>query len=1105
MKPVARQGVRLASNSRARGASRSRAFPREQVRCFSRHAPCQNDARGPHPPSDHSHTPSIEPRHEEQKKQSDPPAAAEQETEPKATDSTRKVGLTAGRPRRRRDNHTPEPPEPPAIPQWFLDHNVKLYLDTEQPNRSAKNAQILRCVDRETGHTLFTVPNYEAWPGGLQPAKAATPKKKALDQSFFDSKFAAPHSETPPETQPKATTETPAPTISTPPSDEAYNDVNPHALLRWVLLEAETAIIAGYSASREAAQASSTAASRVDVSLICPDSDSHDQMDSIVDDLANITRSNVIRIDASDFADLTADYVGATSDAVGSFSNLAYDVFDGYTSKSSQPGRLMEEDEEDEFDEDEEDEDSSRHNASDFPPGRLTTLDWLRQAILKSPGVGKALGKMDGIAIPFGMTMIAKMGPGGPSPFRSLSNADAPWDETRLQALLNSLLDAPMQKLEKQPPSGTDSLHYRLKESSPVVHHRDSMTAADVSYQALWRAWRSSRSCWLPDVAGLIAGHVNRLMGPEGALKLEAAGQGTTLTPSRSETTRTIVHVRDLKDVCDARMGDAIVRNLVRVVQKRRKAGNAVIIVGTTAQHFGSASFASFGQDTDETEFRSIVVPPFFSMSKSAQTQLASEGLALENTTDSTYRRILEINIRNIQSMLRRLRPGDETDLFSESSLRQLHFAETRTMGQKVMAFDQVQRLVLTAIGLSQEHATSEVVNASHIGLAAFITAKADRTQRAWSEYNMEKATSAARDRAQVAQGFREDADKGSARIEKLKKNCNSHESRLLGGVVDAQNIKTGFQQVHATPETIDALKTMTSLSLLRPDAFKYGVLAADRLPGLMLYGPPGTGKTLLAKAVAKESKATVLEISGAQVYEKYVGEGEKMVKAVFSLAKKLSPCIVFIDEADAIFGSRSSAGNRNTHREIINQFLREWDGMDLHNVFIMVASNRPFDMDDAVLRRLPRRILIDLPVAKDRESILGIHLKDEQLDDTVNLSSLAEQTPLYSGSDLKNLCVSAALACVREENELASSKEDDKDFKLPEKRTLSSSHFEKAIREISASISEDMGSLVAIRKFDEQYGDRKGRKKKTTYGFGTGDAGTVDENAALVRPRPPP
>ena len=221
-----------------------------------------------------------------------------------------------------------------------------------------------------------------------------------------------------------------------------------------------------------------------------------------------------------------------------------------------------------------------------------------------------------------------------------------------------------------------------------------------------------------------------------------------------------------------------------------------------------------------------------------------------------------------------------------------------------------------------------------------------------------------------------------------------------------------------------------------------------------------------------------------------YVGEGEKNVKAIFTLAKKLTPCIVFIDEADAILGARSGGGNRTSHRELINQFLREWDGMTEMSAFIMVATNRPFDLDEASLRRLPRRLLVDLPVEKDREAILKIHLKDERLDPEVSLSQLASQTPFYSGSDLKNLSVAAALACVREEFDAAAShKKESKDgekYQYPEKRTLHARHFTKAMEEISASISEDMGSLSAIRKFDEKYGDRRGRRKKGGYGFKT-------------------
>ena len=237
-----------------------------------------------------------------------------------------------------------------------------------------------------------------------------------------------------------------------------------------------------------------------------------------------------------------------------------------------------------------------------------------------------------------------------------------------------------------------------------------------------------------------------------------------------------------------------------------------------------------------------------------------------------------------------------------------------------------------------------------------------------------------------------------------------------------------------------------------------------------------------------------------------YVGEGEKNVRAIFTLAKKLSPCIVFIDEADAILGARSSGGNRTSHRELINQFLREWDGMTDLSAFIMVATNRPFDLDEASLRRLPRRLLVDLPTENDREAILKIHLKDELIDREVSLSELASQTPFYSGSDLKNLAVAAALACVREEFDTAASSTKDsatgEKYEYPEKRTLYRRHFTKGMEEISASVSEDMGSLSAIRKFDEKYGDRRGRRKKLGgYGFKTtAESEKQGSDAARVR-----
>jgi ATP-dependent 26S proteasome regulatory subunit len=564
------------------------------------------------------------------------------------------------------------------------------------------------------------------------------------------------------------------------------------------------------------------------------------------------------------------------------------------------------------------------------------------------------------------------------------------------------------------------------------------------------------------------------------------------------------VYVRDLYDIYSSKSGENVIRRLANVIKKQRRAGNRIILVGATAQDApGPFNFA--GNPEDDLPFRTITIPPCFTLSAEDMAKFGNKPLQKKTLDKPAYGRILEINIRHIQSMLRRMRPHDNLDLLSIAAYKQMNMPGTRFLTERVLSLDQVQRLALTAVGLTKLHAKSGTIQPVHLALASFVTSRSDHVFQSWSRLKEKRqARNLGFDGKDSGQDETwSEGSRSEARMERIRKSCNQHETRLLTGVVDSERIKIGFGDVHAPLETIDALKTLTSLSLLRPDAFKYGVLANDRLPGLLLYGPPGTGKTMLAKAVAKESQATVMEISGAQIYEKYVGEGEKMVRAVFSLAKKLSPCVVFIDEGDALLGSRSSAGNRNTHREIINQFLREWDGMSMdmdgHNVFIMVASNRPFDLDDAVLRRLPRRLLIDLPVAKDRESILGIHLRQESLDSTVSLNKLAEQTPFYSGSDLKNLAVSAALACVREENELSESRKDDKEFRLPEKRTLTAKHFEKALAEISASISEDMSSLTAIRKFDEQYGDRRGRRKRTGYGFGAIDS-VVDESAARIR-----
>jgi ATP-dependent 26S proteasome regulatory subunit len=544
---------------------------------------------------------------------------------------------------------------------------------------------------------------------------------------------------------------------------------------------------------------------------------------------------------------------------------------------------------------------------------------------------------------------------------------------------------------------------------------------------------------------------------------------------------KTIIHIRDYREIEDTTAGDALLKMLHTIVQDRRRQGERILILGTTSTEENLSSYSKSGvkglqaRSGDEAFERTIVVPPVFSKTENAIFE------------EDRLARTREVNIRHLRDVIRR-RGGVGEEAAALYVPEGWHFkpdVEIPGIDKVFWSFDRVHRVATVALGKAANRSSPEIT-ASDILEAVNIIDRSDNIKFQWASQEQEY----------LKERERSDNPEPETKKSKVLKDLTNHEKKLIGGIIDPKDIHTGFSSVRAPVETIDAMKTLTSLSLVRPEAFKYGVLATDRIPGVLLYGPPGTGKTLLARAVAKESGATVLEVSGGDIFNMYVGEGEKNVKAIFSLAKKLSPCVVFIDEADAIFGSRQSFSSRSSHREIINQFLKEWADMD-STAFIMVATNRPFDLDDAILRRLPRRILIDLPTAEDRLEILKIHLASEILDDTVDLKKIADESTLYSGSDLKNLCVSAALACVKEENA-----EFVKTGKYPEKRILSKRHFDKAAHEITASISDDMGSLGLIRKFDEKYGERIGRKKKpkNAWGFELGQSEVAQKGEGRVR-----
>ncbi|KAK0715385.1 P-loop containing nucleoside triphosphate hydrolase protein [Lasiosphaeris hirsuta] len=266
-------------------------------------------------------------------------------------------------------------------------------------------------------------------------------------------------------------------------------------------------------------------------------------------------------------------------------------------------------------------------------------------------------------------------------------------------------------------------------------------------------------------------------------------------------------------------------------------------------------------------------------------------------------------------------------------------------------------------------------------------------------------------------------------------------EKMLLECIVNTEEIPPDYGNMYVDPKVIGKLERVTRMSLLRPKAFGHGVLAGNRVTGAVLWGPPGTGKSLLAKGVARQSNFNMILASTAELWQKCHGDDEKVITALFSMARKIHPTIVFIDEADAMLGSRK-AGEKRHIRSMMNQFLMEWDGLKSGKdaPFILLATNRPFDLDPAVLRRAPMQIHLDIPTAAQRRGILDLILKKETLAPDVSIEKLVKLTPRYTGSDLKNMCVTAATECVWE------MEEDSKE------RTLYLRHFKSAMVNIKAT-----------------------------------------------------
>ncbi|QEN07039.1 ATP-dependent metallopeptidase FtsH/Yme1/Tma family protein [Oceanispirochaeta crateris] len=233
--------------------------------------------------------------------------------------------------------------------------------------------------------------------------------------------------------------------------------------------------------------------------------------------------------------------------------------------------------------------------------------------------------------------------------------------------------------------------------------------------------------------------------------------------------------------------------------------------------------------------------------------------------------------------------------------------------------------------------------------------------------------------------------------------------------IVAEEDLHTRFKDVAGCEESKDELVEVVDF-LKTPD--KYTAIGGKIPKGVLLVGPPGTGKTLMARAVAGEAGVTFFRMSGADFVEMFVGVGAARVRDLFKQAREKAPCIIFIDELDAIGKSRAGAMSTNDEREqTLNQLLVEMDGFDsTSGVIILAATNRPEVLDPALLRpgRFDRQVLVDKPDLLGREAILKIHSAGVTLDPEVNLKNVAKSTPGFVGADLANIINEAALLAVR-------------------------------------------------------------------------------------------